>query len=286
MTYSMGVLLVMLLLNSTPVGAQSALTLSGVVFEMGSGRPVESAKVIVVGGKANSEVTDSEGSFVLTFNAEVKPGSTVRIRVEKQGYKPFDKLVPVSSTIPLRISLQPLGLRMRDRHLEDQKKETAAKLKMTMFFPTSHDVFKSGVTITNGGGTAITSQRVLCYMRRVMVTITLPSGDKSDRTIQHMPEVAATPEKVTLGPDGDEETVYCMEGWEIDGAPICADVTVVFYYSLTTQPATENWKRLRFVGRNEGLDFVWRGQPVDNPADFCPNPPNVKREAGRGVLEN
>jgi hypothetical protein len=105
----MGMPLVLLLLNSTPVGAQSALTLSGIVFEMGSGRTVEGAKVIVVGGKANSEVTDSEGSFVLTFNAEVMAGSTVRIRVEKQGYRLFDKLVPVSSTIPLRIPLQHVG---------------------------------------------------------------------------------------------------------------------------------------------------------------------------------
>jgi hypothetical protein len=149
-----------------------------------------------------------------------------------------------------------------------------------MFFPTSHNVLKSGVIITNGGGTAIEARRVQCYLRKILITLTLPSGLKSDRTIMNMPVQVVMPEKVTLGPDGDEETAYCMEGWEIDGDPICADVTVVFYYALMTRPATEHFKRARFVGRNEGSDFVWRGQPVDYPEDFCPNAPNAKHEAG------
>jgi hypothetical protein len=117
-------------------------------------------------------------------------------------------------------------------------------------------------------------------MRKIFITETLPSGVKADRTIQYLPESTVMPHKVTLGPNGDEETVYCMEGWGITGDPTCADVTVVFYYALETRPATEHFKRARFVGRNEGSDFVWRGQPVDYPQDFCPNPPNGKHEAG------
>ena len=160
------------------------------------------------------------------------------------------------------------------------QRDVAAKLKMVMFFPTSHDIFKSGVIITNGGGTAIETRRVQCYMRKVLITLTSPSGAKWYRTIKNMPEQVVMPEKVSLGPDGDEETAYCMEGWELDGDPTCADVTVVFYYAMKTQPTTGHFKRARFVSRNEGSDFVWRGQPVDYPEDFCPNPPNAKHEAG------
>ena len=158
------------------------------------------------------------------------------------------------------------------------QRDVAAKLKMVMFFPTSHDIFKSGVIITNGGGTAIEARRVQCYMRKVMLIQN--SGAKASRIIENLPEQVLMPEKVSLGPDGDEETAYCMEGWGLDGDPTCADVTVVFYYALKTRPATEHFKRARFVGRNEGSDFVWRGQPVDYPGDFCPNPPNGKREVG------
>jgi hypothetical protein len=157
-------------------------------------------------------------------------------------------------------------------------KDVAAKLTMSMFFPTSHDIFKSGTVIKNGGGTAIDARRVQCYMRKVMLIQN--SGAKGSRTIENLPEQVVMPERVTLGPDGDEETAYCMAGWELDGDPICADITVIFYYALTTRLATEHFKRARFVGRNEGSDFVWRGQPVDYPEDFCPNAPNAKREAG------
>ena len=137
-----------------------------------------------------------------------------------------------------------------------------------------------GGAIFCGGGTAIEARRVQCYMRKILITRTLPSGATADRTIEHLPEQVVMPEKVTLDPDGDEETAYCMEGWGIDGDPICADVTVVFYYSLRRNQPLTKFKRSRFVGRNEGSDFVWRGQPVDYPEDFCPNPPNVKRETG------
>ena len=157
-------------------------------------------------------------------------------------------------------------------------KDVAAKLKMSMFLPTSRDIFKSGTVITNGGGTGIEARRVQCYMRKVMLIQN--SGAKATRTIENLPEQVVMPEKVTLGPDGDEETAYCMAGWEMDGDPTCADVTVVFYYALKTRPATEHFARARFVGRDEGSGFVWRGQPVDYPEDFCPNAPNVKRETG------
>lgn len=82
------------------------LTMSGVVTDEKSHNPILGATVTAVGNEANSDTTtDGEGLFVLTFVRGVPEGSSVRIRVEKPGYKPYDRLVTVSSTVPLPVSL-------------------------------------------------------------------------------------------------------------------------------------------------------------------------------------
>jgi membrane protein DedA with SNARE-associated domain len=52
----------------SPARGQTGLTMTGVVIEKGTGNPVESATVSVVGGKVNQDTTDSEGKFSLTFS--------------------------------------------------------------------------------------------------------------------------------------------------------------------------------------------------------------------------
>jgi len=79
--------------------------MSGVVTDKQSHTPIEGATVAIVGNKANQEATDAEGSFILSFAEGVREGEAVRIHVEKLGYRPYDKLVAVSSTIPLQVSL-------------------------------------------------------------------------------------------------------------------------------------------------------------------------------------
>jgi len=86
-------------------GQTKKLTMSGVVSDKQSHTPIEGATVTVVGNKANQESTDAEGSFILSFADGVREGEAVRIHVEKSGYRPYDKLVAVSSTIPLQVSL-------------------------------------------------------------------------------------------------------------------------------------------------------------------------------------
>jgi len=87
----------------------NALTLSGFVVDKNS-RPVEGANVTVVGNKAKADTTtDSEGAFVVSLAQGVQEGNTVRVVVEKPGYKPYQKLCAVSSAIPLRIPLEALA---------------------------------------------------------------------------------------------------------------------------------------------------------------------------------
>ncbi len=85
------------------------LVMSGFVTDKES-HPLEGARVTVAGDKATSDTTtDSEGAFILTFVRGIQGGSTVRVRIEKPGYKPYDKLVAVSAEIPLRVSLESAG---------------------------------------------------------------------------------------------------------------------------------------------------------------------------------
>lgn len=88
--------------------AQTDLTMSGVVIENGTGNPVEGATVSIVGGKANQDVTDSAGKFSLRFAGDTKPGTKVRIRVVKDGYKPYTNDIAVSSELSVPISLKRL----------------------------------------------------------------------------------------------------------------------------------------------------------------------------------
>lgn len=84
------------------------LTMSGVVTDNKTHLPVEGAKVTLDGNKANPEVTDRDGTFILHLSAEVRGGAVARIRVEKAGYKVYEANKAVSSVIPLPISLEPL----------------------------------------------------------------------------------------------------------------------------------------------------------------------------------
>jgi hypothetical protein len=85
------------------------LTMSGIVTDKKSHNPIQGATVTVVGNRANPDTTDSGGSFVLNFTEGVHEGETVRIRVEKPGYKAYEVLIAVSSTIPLQVSLEATG---------------------------------------------------------------------------------------------------------------------------------------------------------------------------------
>jgi hypothetical protein len=79
------------------------LTMSGVVTDQRDHKPIQGASVTVIGNQANPDTTDNDGVFELSLPEALKE---VRIRIEKTGYKTYDKRVPVSSSIPLQISLE------------------------------------------------------------------------------------------------------------------------------------------------------------------------------------
>jgi hypothetical protein len=101
---SIAFLLYVLYAVLTPAGAQDKrLTMSGIVTDSRSHRPVEGATVTVVGNKANPDTTDSDGNFILTFSASTREGEVVLIRVEKIGYRVYEVKKPVSPSMPLHL---------------------------------------------------------------------------------------------------------------------------------------------------------------------------------------
>jgi hypothetical protein len=82
--------------------------MSGVVIDARSRLPIAGARVMSVGNAGVSPTTtDSKGTFILEFAEGVQEGSTVRIRVERAGYKLEEELQSLSTKVPLQISLVP-----------------------------------------------------------------------------------------------------------------------------------------------------------------------------------
>jgi Carboxypeptidase regulatory-like domain len=85
------------------------LTISGVVTDEQSRRPIINATVTVAGDLDKSPtMTDSAGSFVLELAKGVEAGSRILIRIEKPGYETYARNVSVSPTIPLQVPLVPI----------------------------------------------------------------------------------------------------------------------------------------------------------------------------------
>jgi hypothetical protein len=151
------------------------------------------------------------------------------------------------------------------RGLKREQEDVYEKLSVQPSMPTSRNVLRTGITVTNGGGTDIKDHAVQCFVRRLVYA---PYGGISNVGLQ-----TTLPEKSRLRAHGDGETSYCIAGIQSfppDSHPICADVTVTVSYTLETQPNLEQKKQLRFMAGGE--DFVYRQQPVEYPGDYCPEP--------------
>lgn len=92
-------------------GQQStAMHLRGTVDDAKSRRPISGARVSVDGGRAlHDDTTDNNGSFDLPLRLAVRAGERVRVRVERDGYEPYDEAVAASDEIPLQVLLVARG---------------------------------------------------------------------------------------------------------------------------------------------------------------------------------
>jgi hypothetical protein len=150
-----------------------------------------------------------------------------------------------------------------ERALEREQNDVYAKLSIQPIMPASRNVLKTGIAVTNDGGTDIKDHSVQCYLRRIVYA---PYGGIANIGVE-----TTLPERPRLRAHGDGETSYCIAGIQSfppDTHPFCADITVTVSYTLETQPKVPKTKQWRFVA--DGDDFVYRRQPIEYPGDYCP----------------
>ena len=96
-------LLIFIFFILDPIFAQN-LTMKGLVSDI-QGKPINQAE-ISVDGNLGDAISDDNGIFILKLSSSVKLGQSIRIRAAKNGFRPWDRLVTVSSDKPIVIKLQ------------------------------------------------------------------------------------------------------------------------------------------------------------------------------------
>lgn len=97
-----------LLLQTVLVSAQNIDTLTGVVVDIRNNQPVENAKAYLEERAEFSTTSDESGHFKLKFDPPLQIGETVKVHVEKKGFKPLTRSLQISERV-LTLELTPVG---------------------------------------------------------------------------------------------------------------------------------------------------------------------------------
>lgn len=99
----------------------------GYVLDATSHRAIPRATVNVVGNLAlKPETTDDNGFFKLRLAGSVRPGQTLRVRVEKDGYLPFDDTIVVSEEKPPQLLMTRKRQNRKTPKRQDKQPASAA----------------------------------------------------------------------------------------------------------------------------------------------------------------
>jgi hypothetical protein len=72
-----------------------------------------------------------------------------------------------------------------------------------------------------------------------------------------------------IEPGGDATTDECLKVIGFEKTTQCIDVTLVFLYTLDTQPDIHQERDFRYVGTMQGKSFFWKVQPVQSRTRYC-----------------
>ena len=82
----------------------------GIVSDTRTRKPVQGASVSAIGKEARApDVTDRNGRFDIELVPGIKPGDQIRLRVEKEGYKPYDEKIVASEKALVQVPLEAIG---------------------------------------------------------------------------------------------------------------------------------------------------------------------------------
>ncbi|HEX4001977.1 MAG TPA: carboxypeptidase-like regulatory domain-containing protein [Candidatus Acidoferrales bacterium] len=153
--------------------------MSGIVTDGQTRRPIGGADVTIAGDQATSNaVTDSAGAFILPLAEGITEGTAVRIRVAKHGYEILDSWKPVSSTIPLQLSLTPIRPSSTNSEPHHSTARLASPLQATPSSGIQTDKLRErGLALSEEITTFLNDRRSHEVGPEPGVTITQPNGD-------------------------------------------------------------------------------------------------------------
>ncbi len=171
--------------------------------------------------------------------------------------------------------------------LEDQRDDVYQHLAASHSIPpgSEDDPMNTMFTITNNGSYEISDKhQILCNTHLAVGvggTSTIRgfvSGISSQGTKfnilgggldrEHFPiQIAST---TPIAPGGDAQTEPCLSAYHFTPGTECADVTIIFWYALETQPDLEQEKDFHFIAlKTRAGGFSWYTEPVESKRDYC-----------------
>jgi hypothetical protein len=150
-----------------------------------------------------------------------------------------------------------------DGKLQDQRDNAFQNLTAGHRLPpgVEDDPTYTMFSVINGGSFDISKHRIICHT-------TLAVGNNGTSEFRGF-NIEVPHSDSVLKAGGDVSTDQCLH-YHFEQETDCADVTLVFRFSLDTQPNFEQEKLFRFIaykGRNG--NFEWYGEPQEEPGSRC-----------------
>ena len=147
----------------------------------------------------------------------------------------------------------------------------------------AEDPMQSTFTITNGSNQEISQLHgVTCFTHLAIGNYQTSSLkgfyswilNRANSKAMQMSGIPQTfergPAEYTIKAGGDAQSDACLAYWGFQYGTDCADVTVMFWYSLETQPDVHQEKDFRFVARKVSANrYSWHRESVSNKAGYC-----------------
>jgi hypothetical protein len=163
------------------------------------------------------------------------------------------------------VSCTVLVLRGSSRERDKVQDDVFSKMTVSPFLPTSRNLARVGVTVTNNGGSEIKVHIIRCWVNQF-------DSYPMEFQISNMSLSTVLPQKAGLKAFGDAETSYCASMFEKSNLPVsCLDMTVYLDYSLAEEPDTKKTRTFRFV-MTPG-DDQFHQQNIEYRGTYCPVPP-------------
>lgn len=165
--------------------------------------------------------------------------------------------------------------------LEDQRNETLQHLTAEHHLvPGEEDDPMHTMFSVNNGGTNVISRKhgITCLTNLAVgnngtsesrgISSWIDNGQMVISGLAHTFD--RPPASSVLLPGGDAQTDQCLKVWGFANGTDCADVTVIFWYSLDSQPDIHQEKDFRFVAyKSKTGQFSWYGETISEPKTYC-----------------